>query len=196
MDEVRNPWTTLDSTEKYDNPWIRVVEHRVINAAGNPGIYGTVHYKILAIGVVPIDAAGFTWLVGQYRYPLKRYSWEIPEGGGKLDVPPVESAKRELKEETGLSARHWQEIQRMHLSDSITDEASIAFLAWGIEEGAASPEEDEELQVRRLPLSEAVAMALRGDITDAISVAALLRVRLMALEGELPSEVAAALRGR
>jgi 8-oxo-dGTP pyrophosphatase MutT (NUDIX family) len=186
MDEARNPWTRLDSALKYENPWIRVVEDRVLNPAGKPGIYGTIHYRHLAIGIVPIDVEGFTWLVGQYRYPLERYSWELPEGGGRLDVPPLESARRELQEETGLIARGWLEIQRLTLSNSTSDEASVAFLAWDLEQGEAAPEENEQLQVRRVPFAEALRMALSGEITDAISVGALLRVRLMALEGELP----------
>lgn len=186
MDEARNPWTRLDSALKYDNPWIRVVEDQVLNPAGRPGIYGTVHYHHLAIGVVPIDGDGSTWLVGQYRYALNRYSWELPEGGGHLDVAPLDSAQRELREETGLVARGWQEIQRLHLSNSVSDEASVAFLAWDLEQGPAAPDDTEQLRVRRLPFGEALAMALRGEITDAISVAALLRVRLMALEGGLP----------
>jgi 8-oxo-dGTP pyrophosphatase MutT (NUDIX family) len=186
MHETHNPWTTLGSEEKYDNAWIRVVEHQVLNPAGNPGIYGTVHYKNHAIGIVPVDERGFTWLVGQYRYATKSYSWEIPGGGGRLGVPPLESARRELKEETGLVARHWQEIQRLHLSNSVSDESSVAYLAWDIEEGEAAPEEEEELQVRRLPFAEALAMARRGEITDAISVGALLSIALMALSGELP----------
>jgi ADP-ribose pyrophosphatase len=196
MDEARNPWTRLDSALKYENPWIRVVEDQVLNPAGKPGIYGTIHYQHLAIGIVPIDPEGFTWLVGQYRYPLNRYSWELPEGGGGLDVPALESARRELKEETGLTARCWQEIQRLNLSNSISDEASIAFLAWDLEEGEAAPEENEQLRVRRMPFSEAVAMAISGEITDAISVGALLRVRLMALEGELPEALKGVLSAR
>ncbi len=196
MDESRNPWTTLGSAVRYDNPWIRVVEHQVLNPAGRPGVYGTVHYKHRAIGIVPIDGEGCTWLVGQYRYPLRRYSWEIPEGGGRLDLPAIDSARRELKEETGLTARSWLEIQRLHLSNSVSDEESVAFLAWDLEAGEAEPEENEELRVRRLPFAEALTMALSGTVSDAISVAALLRVRLMALAGELPEPLRPVLGGR
>jgi len=192
-DPTANPWTTLSSDQHYDNPWITVTEHKVLNPSGNPGIYGTVHFKNLAIGVVPVDAEGCTYLVGQYRYPLGRYSWEIPEGGGRRDVPPLASAKRELLEEVGLVAAGWQEILRMDLSNSVTDEEAICYLAWDLEQRAAEPEDTEQLQIRRLPLREAVGLALAGAITDSMSVAALLRVELMALTGALPEAVGSAL---
>jgi 8-oxo-dGTP pyrophosphatase MutT (NUDIX family) len=196
MDDVLNPWKTLESAVKYDNPWIRVVEHQVLNAAGQPGIYGTVHYKNAAIGIVPVDAEGCTWLVGQYRYPLKQYSWEVPAGGGRLEIEPLASARRELEEETGLRARQWQQILRIHLSNSIGDEEALCYLAWDLQEGPASPDEDEVLNLRRLPVAEALAMIERGEITDAITVAALMRLRLMALDDRLPDALADVLRRR
>jgi len=186
QDDSQNPWTTLASAERYENPWIRVVEHQVLNPSGKPGIYGTVHFKNLALGVLPVDAEGHTYLVGQYRYPLGRYSWEIPEGGGRHDVDPLTSAKRELMEEVGLAASHWQEIIHLDLSNSVTDERAVCFLAWGLTQGDAQPDDTEKLAIRRLPVSEAIAMAVRGDITDAMSVAALLRFDVMALTGALP----------
>jgi len=192
-DEPENPWTTLSSAQHYDNPWITVTEHKVLNPSGNPGIYGTVHFKNLAIGVVPVDAEGCTYLVGQYRYPLGRYSWEIPEGGGRRDVPPLASAERELLQEVGLVATGWQEILRMDLSNSVTDEEAICYLAWDLEQREAEPEDTEQLQVRRLPLREAIDMALAGEITDSMSVAALLRIEVMALTGALPDAVRSAL---
>lgn len=190
MSETKNPWTTRGSTLRYDNRWIRVVEHDVINPSGKPGIYGTVHYKNLAIGIVPIDADGSTYLVGQYRYPFKKYSWEIPEGGGPRDVKPLVSAKRELVEETGLAARAWAEVLRMDLSNSVSDEEAICYLAWDLTQGAARPEDTEQLQIKRLPFADALAMAWRGEITDSMSVAALLKIELMARRGELPTEAA------
>jgi len=176
MTEHHNPWTTLSSEVQYDNPWIRVTEHQVLNPSGGPGIYGVVHYKNRAIGVIPVDDEGFTWLVGQYRYPLEQYSWEIPEGGGKFDVTPLEAAQRELKEETGMTAAHWEMILTMHLSNSVSDEVAHIFLATGLTSGEAAPEETEELRVWRLPLEEAIDMVLRGEITDSMSVAGLLRM--------------------
>ena len=168
---------------------MKVVEHDVLNPKGNPGIYGVMHAQHLATGVVPIDDEGCITLVGQYRFPLGQYSWEIPEGGGKKGVDPLVSVQRELLEETGQTARHWLPILTLHLSNSITDETAYCYLAWGLEHGEAEPEETEELQLRRVPFAEAYAMAMRGDITDAIAVASLLKVRLMALEGELPDDV-------
>ncbi|MBI4405600.1 MAG: NUDIX hydrolase [Deltaproteobacteria bacterium] len=174
-----SPWKTTASQNKYENRWISVTEHSVVHQTGGPGIYGVVHFKHLAIGIVPIDEQGFTWLVGQYRYPLSAYSWEIPEGGGALDIPPIESAQRELKEETGIEAAHWQEILQMHLSNSATDERAIVYLATGLSMGASKPEDDETLEVKKVKFEEALAMVLRGEITDAISVAALLKVARM-----------------
>lgn len=183
--ENGNPWTTLNSRLVYENPWIGLTEHQVLNPSGGEGIYGEVSFKNFAIGILPLDKDLCTWLVGQYRYPLKAYSWEIPEGGGPLDLSPLESAKRELLEETGLYANSWTEIQRLHLSNSVTDELAIVYLARDLTQGTAAPEETEELVLRRLPLAEACAMAENGAITDSISVAALLKAKIMLLEGQL-----------
>lgn len=190
-----NPWTVLLSKPIYENPWIAVTEHDVLNPAGKPGIYGVVHMKSVATGILPIDHEGHTLLVGQYRFPLKSYSWEIPEGGGKLGVDPLESAQRELAEETGLTARQWLPLATLHLSNSVTDEAAYGFLAWDLEEGIAAPEETEELQVRRVPFAEAFAMAMGGRITDSLAVTLILKARLLAQAGALPKEVARFLKG-
>jgi 8-oxo-dGTP pyrophosphatase MutT (NUDIX family) len=181
--EISNPWTTLSGEEKYNNPWITVTEFQVINPSGGKGIYGKVHFKNKAIGVIPVDADGNTWLVGQFRYTLNTFSWEIPEGGGKMDVDPVESAKRELKEETGISARKWTLLSRLHTSNSVTDEEGFIFLAEDLELGESELEETEaDLKILKLPLKEAVSMALRGEITDSMSLIGLLHVaRLMGI---------------
>ncbi len=174
-----NTWKTLDSTVVYDNPWIQVTHRNVINPGGGAGIYGVVHFKNLAIGIVPIDKEGNTWLVGQFRYTLNRYSWEIPEGGGKIGVPPLESAQRELLEETGISAKKWTQILELHTSNSVTDEYGIAYLAEDLSFGDAMPEETEDLQVRKLPFEEAVNMVLKGEITDALAMTAIMKVHIL-----------------
>ncbi|TCD12683.1 NUDIX hydrolase [Pedobacter frigidisoli] len=184
MEEI-NPWKTLESEVKYDNNWIRLTEHQVINPSGGKGIYGTVHFKNIAIGILPLDADYNTWLVGQYRYPLKAYSWEIPEGGGPFHEEPLESARRELLEETGMSARNWQEIQRMHLSNSVSDELSIIYIATDLIQGIAMPEETEQLVVKKLAFDEAYQMVMNGEITDSMSVVAILKAKLMILNGDL-----------
>jgi 8-oxo-dGTP pyrophosphatase MutT (NUDIX family) len=193
MDETKNPWKIINRATVYENDWIRVDHHEVLDPSGGPGIYGTVHFKGLATGVVPIDEMGNVVLVGQYRFPLKSYSWEIPEGGGARSVPVLESAQRELREECGLVARHWMEIQCMELSNSVSDERSTGFLAWELSGVSAEPDETEKLQVARVPFWKAVERVKRGEIRDAVSVAALLRVALMALQGELPEQIARAI---
>lgn len=178
MEENINPWQIVSTEEKYNNPWIHVVEHKVINPNGGNGIYGKVHFKNLAIGIIPIFENGDTLLVGQYRFPLNAYSWEIPEGGGKLSVDPLVSAQRELLEETGLSAQNWAKLLEMHLSNSVSDEFAIIYTAEDLTEGIAMPEETELLQIKRLPLLQAIEMVINGEITDSMSVAALLKLKI------------------
>ncbi|MBD2768218.1 NUDIX hydrolase [Hymenobacter sp. BT664] len=175
VDETFNPWQTLSTEVKYHNPWISVREDQVLNPRGGRGIYGVVSMKNKALGIVPVDAEGNTWLVGQYRYPLKEYSWEIPMGGGLIEHDILESAQRELKEETGLTATRWTRIARLHTSNSVTDEEGFVFLAEGLSQGDVEPEETEDLRIWKLPLAEAVRMAMDDRITDGISVAGLLK---------------------
>lgn len=182
---MKNPWKTISSEAQYDNPWISVTEHQVVNPGGGDGIYGVVNFKNIATGVVVLDGDLNTWLVGQHRYPLDEYSWEIPEGGGALDADPLETIQRELLEETGISAQRWDHLMRVHLSNCITDEVAHLFLARELSFGDSSPDEDEALVVRSLPFSEAYELVLRGEITDGVSVMAIQRVQAMIVAGEL-----------
>lgn len=184
MDENKNPWTILASKQIYSNPWIDLVEHQVLNPAGGPGIYGVVHFHNLAIGVVPYEE-GKIWMVGQYRVPMDAFSWEIPEGGGKIGVNPLDSAKRELQEETGLCADHYEILLEMDLSNSVSDERAIVYLATGLLVGEASPEETEELHIRQMTLEEAYLLVESRVIRDSLTVAAIYKLRILEIEGKL-----------
>ena len=173
----KNPWTTLSREDIYENPWIKLEEHRVINPAGGKGIYGKVHFKNIALGIVALDQHHNTWLVGQHRYALNEWSWEIPEGGGPIKKNILLSAKRELKEETGLTARKWKSIVKIHLSNSVSDELGFIFLATGIKEGKADHEPTEaDMKILKLPFTAALAMVMDGKITDGLSIAGILKV--------------------
>lgn len=182
---MQNPWKTLNTKEIYDNPWIQVTHRDVINPGGGKGIYGVVHFKNLAIGVVPLDKDLNTWLVGQYRYTMEEYTWEIPEGGGLVGVDPLEGAQRELQEETGIKAANWLKITDLATSNSVTDERGVIFVARELTFGEAAPEESEDLKVKKLPFSEAVDMVMRGEITDSLAMIGIMKVKLMLDRGEL-----------
>lgn len=169
-------WKKLRSRVVWENAWMQVFEDEVTNPRGGRNQYGHVHFKNRAIAIIPLDRDANVWLVGQERYTLNAWSWELPMGGALLSESPLDAAKRELKEETGLRARTWTEVMRLHTSNSITDELGIVYLAEDLTEGEASPEETEVLEVLKLPLDAAVAMVHAGEITDAISVAGLLRM--------------------
>ncbi len=168
-------WKTNASRIVYDNAWIRVLEDDVTNPGGGSNQYAHVRFKNIAVAVLPIDEKGHTRLVGQSRYTLGEYSWELPMGGSPVDEDPLEGARRELAEETGLVAAEWIELMRLHTTNSITDELAIAYIARELTCGQSSPEETEDISVRSLPVGDAVQMALDGEITDAVSVATLLR---------------------
>ncbi|HHP7242123.1 MAG TPA: NUDIX domain-containing protein [Cyclobacteriaceae bacterium] len=176
---IENPWKTLSKKSIYNNPWIHLEEHQVLNPSGNEGIYGKVHFKNKAIGIIPVDDHLNTWLVGQYRYPLEEYSWEIPMGGGPREVDILESARRELKEETGLQADYWEMILRIHTSNSVTDEEGFVYMAKDLRQGAPEFEETEKLEIRKLTCKEAIDMVMRSEITDGLSVAGLLKLAKM-----------------
>lgn len=177
-DEHENPWRTLSSREVYENNWIRVREDGIIRPDGEHGIYGVVHFRNIAVGVLAIEEDDSIYLVGQYRYTLDRYSWEIPEGGCPEGEEPLNAAKRELEEETGLRAGSWEQLGEAHLSNSVTDELAFCYVAKGLTQGKHNPEGTEELQVRRVPFSKALEMVLTGEITDALSRLAIMQYQI------------------
>ncbi len=176
-------WKELDREVRYNNPWIEVTESRVINPNGGKGIYGVVHFKNLAIGIIPLDEENNTWIVGQERFPFNgKFTWEIIEGGGPLEIDPEESARRELLEEAGLKAQSLELIQEMDLSNSATDERALIYVARGLSQHQANPDEMEKLQVKKLPFAELYQMVMEGTITDSMSVTGVLKLKLL-LEG-------------
>ncbi len=176
MPDKKLPWTTKNSKTVYENNWIRVDHEEVITPGGTDGIYGVVHFKSHAVGIIPIDEYGNTWLVKQTRYTLKEESWEIPEGGSPEGEDILETAKRELEEECGLVAAHWEKLIEIHTSNSVTDEAGTVFVAKGLRQGVQELEATEDIEAKKLPLKDAVQMVLDGVITDSLSVAGLLRL--------------------
>jgi 8-oxo-dGTP pyrophosphatase MutT (NUDIX family) len=179
-----SPWVRRARRVAYANPWITVYHDAVERPDGSPGIYGVVHFPGRAIGVVPIDDEGRVVLVGQFRYPLGRYSWEIPEGAAGADEDPLEAARRELAEETGLSGDRWREIARADLSNSVTDEEAVVFTVTGLHAGDARPEPTEQLDIRAVPFDEVLDMVLDGRITDGISVIAIQRLAIERLRAD------------
>ncbi len=177
-----NPWKTRSSRVVYDNPWVRVREDEVLRPDGSPGIYGVVHFKNRAVGVLPVDQDGRIWLVGQYRYPLQAYSWEIPEGGSPESESLEDTARRELREEAGLTAGRLELVATAHLSNSVSDELGYVFRATELTAGTAEPEGSEQIEVRRVEWMEAQRMLRSGEITDSLSVIALLHEAVRRLE--------------
>lgn len=171
---TENNWKTVNSKTVYENAWLELDHREVINPSGNDGIYGLVKFKNKAIGILPIDSDGKIYLVGQFRYAIDEYSWEIPEGGGAMEGDPLDAAKRELKEETGLVAKSWTKLARIHTSNSATDEEGLLYIAEDLTQMEAEPEDTEVFQVRRIHLSEAVEMVMSSAITDSLSVCAIL----------------------
>lgn len=178
-DFEQNPWATHSSELKYENPWIRVVENRVTNPTGGDGIYGVVHFVHRAVGVIPIDEENHTWLVGQFRYARNSYEWEIIEGGVKPDEQLLASAKRELREESGIEAENYRLIlSEIQLSNSVTDEVGFIYVARGLAFHEPDPDPTEELKLRRVPLTEAFRMVEDGEIRDSLSVMGLLKLQI------------------
>ena len=184
----RGPWVRRSRRTAYENAWITVWHDDVTRPDGQPGVYGVVHFANLAAGVIVLDDADRVLLVGQHRYPLDAWSWEIPEGGVPAGETALEGARRELIEETGVEAADWRELARIHLSNSVSDELAILFLATGLTHGIAAPEGTEALEVRWLPFEEVLGMTLDGRITDAMTVVAIERLALLRLRAEVAAQ--------
>jgi len=191
-----NPWTVTGKSTPFSNDWLTIESAAVIHPDGKPGTYSFVRIRRLAVGVLPIDAQGCVHLVGQWRFPLGRYSWEMPEGGGEPGEAAIECARRELEEETGLSAGAYQQLLEMDLSNSLTDERAVLFLATELTLGEAHPEGTEVLKRLRAPFLEVLERVCDGRIRDAMTVAAVLRAHHMAVTGQLPAPLAAGMLGQ
>ena len=184
-----SPWTADAGRVVYDNPWLSVTEYAAIAPTGRPAVYGMVGFKNRAIAVLPLHGDGTVTLVGQNRFPFRDYSWEIPEGGAPLGENPLDGAKRELAEETGLTAGDWRLALTLQLSNSVTDELAYGFVALDLSPGEAAPDETEDIAIVRVPFREALDLAVGGQIQDSLTVAMLLRAHHMACSGELPRDL-------
>jgi len=183
--KYENPWKKLSSKEIYQNPWIKLTEYQVITPGNTEGIYGEVHFKNYGIGIIPLTENLDTYLVGQYRFPLDLYSWEIPMGGGPLGQSILDSAKRELLEETGIKAKNWNNIMTIHTSNSVCNEEGYVFIATDLSFGESSPEITEDLQVKKVSFHSVYDMVMNGEITDAISIAGILKTKALLDTGKL-----------
>lgn len=175
-DPTESPWRRRSRRLVYENAWVSVLHDEVDRPDGQPGIYGVIHFQNHAVAIVAVDAQDRVALVGQWRYTIDGYSWELPEGGVPPGEAPLTGAQRELREETGLRAAHWREVARIAVSNSVTDELGTIFLATELQQGDASPDGTEQLRVRWVAFNEALAMIDDGRISDLLTIAALERV--------------------
>ena len=190
MKPARNgPWTVKTERTVFSNPWIKVEDHAVVHPDGSDGEYAVVRFKNRAIGILPVSERGDIWLVGQHRYPHNKYSWELPEGGGALSDDPLDAAKRELAEETGLAAQQWRRISACDLSNSVTDESAICYLAWDLTPGDAAPDPSEALTIKQVKFSQLLEMVLHGEISDSLTIIMTLTAHVLALRGEAPEPI-------
>ena len=190
MTSQRGPWTVFDKVVHFESPWLRIDDHKALRPDGAPTRYGVVHFKNTALGVLPLFDNGDTILVGQHRFPSDRYSWEIPEGGGDPDKDPVEEARRELEEEAGVTAANMLKILKMDMSNSVTDEVAIGYIATGLEPGEANPDPSEVLQTRRIAFRDLLHECQSGKISDSLTLVMVFKAYYMAREGLLEPELA------
>ena len=195
-EEDGDPWTVKSVTRPFENEWLVIDRYAVIHPGGAEGFYSVVRPRRIAVGVLPIEPDGMVHLVGQWRFPLGRYSWEMPEGGAEPGEPALDCARRELEEETGLTAGSFVEVLRLDLSNSLTDEQGVIYLATDLAFGRPQPEAVEVLRHRRAHFQEVLARVADGRIRDSLTVAAVLRAHHMAVTGQLPAALAGAMLGR
>jgi 8-oxo-dGTP pyrophosphatase MutT (NUDIX family) len=194
MPNQSNPWETLSSHRFYESRYVDVNQDEVRHRSGKVHPYTALRFRIYGIAVLPIFEDGSTCLIGQYRYVPQRYTLELPRGSGPKTTPPLEAAQRELQEETGARAGQWLEVARLMVFPGITDEIAPCFVAWDLEQGAAHPDPQEDLSLRRVSFQEAVAGCLNGTICDAPSVVTILGVQTRAIQGSLPEDLLRRLR--
>lgn len=184
LPRLKNPWVILSESIEFENPWLKLTNYKTQNPKGDPADYGVVHFKNRAVGVIPY-ADGYVWMVGQTRFALGQYSWEIPEGGCPEGESLIETAHRELKEETGITAAQMQPLLKLHTSNSVTDEYGEIFLATDLTFGPAQHEDSEDITVEKFTLDALCAFIDQGEITDLMTIAAIHKLKLMQLSGEI-----------
>ena len=187
------PWRSDGESLIFENPWMRLTRHPATAPTGLESDYVVMRPKNLSVGVLPVHEDGTVTLVGQQRFALMNWSWEMPEGGAPFDEDPIEGARRELAEEAGLRAEHWREALRAELTNSITDERAIAWIAWGFSPAPLAPDPTEVIRIARVPFGDLLREVGRGAVRDMFTVATVLRAYHMAREGELPAELAKAM---
>lgn len=194
MSSFRNPWTTLEQSEVFSCPYFSVRSDAVRHLGGEAITYSSIRVKKHGVAIAPIDLHGCTILVGQYRYVLDRYTWELPGGGQTIDSPSLDAARNELREETGYHAKHWLQVMNIPIAPGTSDELAVGYVAWGLQSGEAQPEPSEDLSWRTLPFSQAVSMAISGGIDNLNGVGLLLALQVRLARGELPHDLAALLK--
>lgn len=188
-----DPFTVRAVSHPYATPWLSIEHRDVVRPDGADGVYGIVRFAQSAVGVLALSERGEVTLVGQWRVPLGRYSWELPEGGCPHDEDPLAAAQRELAEETGLRAASWMQILSCDVSNCVTDETASIFLAWNLRPGEAAPDGTEVLERRVVHFTTLLDGIERGAIRDGLTIAAVLRAHQMALAGRLPEALARAM---
>ena len=187
------PWRSDGETVIFDNPWMRLTRHPATAPTGLDADYVVMRPRNLSVGVLPVHDDGTVTLVGQQRFALMNWSWEMPEGGAPFDEDPLAGARRELAEEAGLEAAHWREALKTEMSNSITDERAMAWIAWGLGPVPVAPDPTEVIHIARVPFGDLLREIGRGSVRDMFTVATTLRAYHMAREGELPPELAKAM---